>query len=228
MNESEQDVWVVAMALGAVAFPHIATYGEVNGKSNGGTLNARGATSRCPRAHGRVRRQPGAKRKPLCRWQEMAAERGSFWLLLAALPALSTASSECAMSEHTPVAGPVDGGTLVNVSGVGLEAGSSWQCSFGDAAVGAEYDEAADFVTCYAPPSSAGTATLNVSINGGGSWCAGAALNYQFYPPPNVTSISPASGNAAGGTNVTVTGSGFAATGVAACALGRCGAAMAR
>ena len=94
MNESEQDVWVVAMALGAVAFPHIATYGEVIGKSNGGTLNARGATSRCPRAHGPVRRQPGAKRKPLCRWQEMAAESGSFWLLLAALPALSTASTE--------------------------------------------------------------------------------------------------------------------------------------
>ena len=145
---------------------------------------------------------------------------GGFWLLLAALPALSTASPECAVSEHTPIAGPVDGGTLVNVSGVGLEAGSSWQCSFGEAAVGAEYDEAVDFVTCYAPPASAGAATLNVSINGGGSWCAGTVLNYQFYPPPNVTSISPASGNAAGGTNVTVTGSGFAATGVAACAFG--------
>ena len=66
----------------------------------------------------------------------------------------------------------------------------------------------------------AGSAALNVSINGGGSWCEGSTLDFQFYSPPNVTAISPASGNAMGGTNVTVTGSGFAATGVAACAFG--------
>ena len=48
---------------------------------------------------------------------------------------------DCQVLSHVPIAGPVLGGTLVNLSGTGLEAGSSWQCSFGETAVGAEYDE---------------------------------------------------------------------------------------
>ena len=68
-----------------------------------------------------------------------------------------------AVSSFSPDRGPVDGGTLVNVSGSGLEAGSSWQCSFADAAVGAELvdDEGPPFVTCYAPPTPAGSAALS-------------------------------------------------------------------
>ena len=46
------------------------------------------------------------------------------------------------------------------------------------------------------------------------------SLSYEFYAPPNVSGISPASGSLQGGTTVTVTGSGFDAMGAAHCAFG--------
>ena len=119
--------------------------------------------------------------------------------------------SDCYVTSHLPISGPADGGTFVRVRGEGLDAGSSWQCSFGETVVGAEYDGSdTDSVTCYAPPAVSGTTTLQVSIDGGSSWCNnGSALSFQYYAPPVVSAISPASGNAAGGTNVTVSGRGF-------------------
>ena len=130
--------------------------------------------------------------------------------------------SHCDVTSHLPISGPADGGTFVRVRGGGLDAGSSWQCSFGETVVGAEYDGSdTDSVTCYAPPAVSGTTTLQVSIDGGSSWCNnGSALSFQFYAPPVVSAISPASGNAAGGTNVTVTGVGFGQGGTAHCAFG--------
>ena len=136
--------------------------------------------------------------------------------------------SHCDVTSHLPISGPADGGTFVRVRGGGLDAGSSWQCSFGETVVGAEYDGSdTDSVTCYAPPTVSidGTTTqvvtLQVSIDGGSSWCNnGSALSFQFYAPPVVSAISPASGNAAGGTNVTVTGVGFSQGDTAHCAFG--------
>ena len=130
--------------------------------------------------------------------------------------------SHCDVTSHLPISGPADGGTFVRVRGGGLDAGSSWQCSFGETVVGAEYDGSdTDSVTCYAPPAVSGTTTLQVSIDGGSSWCNnGSALSFQFYAPPVVSAISPASGNAAGGTNVTVTGVGFSQGDTAHCAFG--------
>ena len=130
--------------------------------------------------------------------------------------------SDCYVTSHLPISGPADGGTFVRVRGEGLDAGSSWQCSFGETVVGAEYDGSdTDSVTCYAPPAVSGTTTLQVSIDGGSSWCNnGSALSFQYYAPPVVSAISPASGNAAGGTNVTVTGVGFSQSATAHCAFG--------
>ena len=130
--------------------------------------------------------------------------------------------SDCHVTSHLPISGPADGGTFVRVRGGGLDAGSSWQCSFGETVVGAEYDGSdTDSVTCYAPPAVSGTTTLQVSIDGGSSWCNnGSALSFQYYAPPVVSAISPASGNAAGGTNVTVTGVGFSQGATAHCAFG--------
>ena len=59
--------------------------------------------------------------------------------LLGVLP--SGATGAFIISARAPIAGPVDCGTLGDVSGVRLKVGSASLCSFCGAAVGAEYDE---------------------------------------------------------------------------------------
>ncbi len=146
-------------------------------------------------------------------------------VLALALPAVMPLP--CEVHTLNPTSGPLLGGTLVNLTGAGLGDGSAWRCAFGSTLVssplvtGAEYDDEYEHVSCFSPPGDAGEQkSLNVSIDGGSSWCAGASLQYSYYAPPNVSSISPASGSARGGTVVTVSGSGFAALGSAACAFG--------
>ena len=112
----------------------------------------------------------------------------------------------------SPTAGPMLGGTLVNLTGTRLGDGAAWRCSFGTSIVGAEYFEDAERVGCLSPSSDVAASVLtNVSIDGGSSFCSGEPQPYQYYAPPNVSAISPASGSTEGGTVVTVLGSGFSA-----------------
>ena len=124
-------------------------------------------------------------------------------------------TDDCQVLTIGPASGPADGGTLVNLTGVSLGDGSSWRCRFGDVLVGAEYLDEDERVSCYAPrqPTDNVELDVNVSIDGGSSFCGGQPLAFRYYPAPNVSSISPASGTAQGGTRVTVTGSGFAGLG---------------
>ena len=98
---------------------------------------------------------------------------------------------------------------------MGLSAGSAWRCSFDGVIVGAEYHDDVERVSCFAPAAlaDASNASLNVSIDGGSSFCAGEPLVFRYYEQPNVSAISPASGSAQGGTRVTVSGSGFSGLG---------------
>ena len=135
-------------------------------------------------------------------------------LLLFAAPALS---DDCSIESLSPVAGPTSGGTHVNVTGTDLGDGPTWECSFGSAVEAAEYSDPEDHVECNSPEAAAGAVAFGVRM--GGTPCA-QSLSYEFYAPPNVSGISPASGSLQGGTTVTVTGSGFDAMGAAHCAFG--------
>ena len=138
--------------------------------------------------------------------------------------ARAVAASICQLDSIAPAAGPLAGGTLVNLTGSGFEAGSKWHCSFGGVIVAAEYDDSAGWMSCYTPSSddtSISSATVNASIDGGNSWCESrAGISFTTYPLPNVSAASPASGSVQGGTHVTLTGSGFNATGTAHCSFG--------
>ena len=123
-----------------------------------------------------------------------------------------TLSEDCVVLTISPTAGPMLGGTLVNLTGTRLGDGAAWRCSFGTSIVGAEYFEDAERVGCLSPSSDvAASVPTNVSIDGGSSFCSGEPQPYQYYAPPNVSAISPASGSTEGGTVVTVLGSGFSA-----------------
>ena len=123
-----------------------------------------------------------------------------------------TLSEDCVVLTISPTAGPMLGGTLVNLTGTRLGDGAAWRCSFGTSIVGAEYFEDAERVGCLSPSSDVAASVLtNVSIDGGSSFCSGEPQPYQYYAPPNVSAISPASGSTEGGTVVTVLGSGFSA-----------------
>ena len=120
--------------------------------------------------------------------------------------AAGAAGEDCSVLTVSPSAGPLAGGTLVNLTGIALGAGSAWRCAFGapdgaGAMVGAEYFSDGERVGCYAPARElAGSLAVNVSIDGGSSWCGGAALPYAYYAPLNVSAVSPASGSVQGGT----------------------------
>ncbi len=131
--------------------------------------------------------------------------------------------------------GPAAGGTAVTLSGQGLAvAGGTTHVYFG---ANPALDVSCTAAQCLAtsPPGS-GTAAVTVTIANqlpGGTFTtpASAALSYTYIPPPAVTGVSPNSGPVAGGTAVTIAGTGFstatgattigfggvAATGVRAC-----------
>ena len=120
------------------------------------------------------------------------------------IAAATTPPTAPTVSGITPTSGPAAGGTTVTVTGSNLTGGS---VSFGTAA--------ATGVSCTASSctatSPAGSGTVNVTVTtAGGTSSTSAAdqFTYQAAPPPApaVTAVSPASGPAAGGTMVTVTG----------------------
>jgi hypothetical protein len=78
---------------------------------------------------------------------------------------------------------------------------------FDGVVAGAFTTESAGSVTAVSPPAPAGMADVTVTTPNGTS---SISLNDHFrFGPPTVTSVSPSSGPAAGGTSVTVTGTGF-------------------
>ncbi len=119
-----------------------------------------------------------------------------------------------------PSSGPVAGGTAVTITGSGFTAGAS--VSFGAAAAGSVNVASATSLTATAPAGSAGTVDLVVTnadgqsgrLTGGYTYVASAPPAPPPTPSPvapTVAAVSPSSGTTAGGTTVTVTGSGFAA-----------------
>ncbi|KAH8094066.1 hypothetical protein JL720_4055 [Aureococcus anophagefferens] len=111
-----------------------------------------------------------------------------------------------------PAFGPVAGGTRVEVSspGGGFDVGLPYLCRFGlDAAPAAVYDAAT--LVCYAPPvrrarGAAGAVGLKLSVGGRDPASSGRALTYVYEDDALLSALEPASGPAAGGTVVAVSG----------------------
>ncbi|HEX3733545.1 MAG TPA: IPT/TIG domain-containing protein [Solirubrobacterales bacterium] len=108
----------------------------------------------------------------------------------------------------SPDEGPTLGGGTVTVHGSAFTASTSFK--FGANSATAVNVIGASEATMKVPGRSAGTVDVTATSASGTSTTS-SADNYTYVAKPRITSISPASGSTAGGTAVTVQGSGFTA-----------------
>ena len=104
----------------------------------------------------------------------------------------------------TPSAGKLVGGTVVTLTGTGFRTGAT--VTFGAGNHGTTvHVSGTTSLTVKTPAHAAGTVTVTVSTIGGTS----GTKAYAYDPVPTITSLSRTSGPASGGTQVTITGTGF-------------------
>jgi hypothetical protein len=106
----------------------------------------------------------------------------------------------------SPPSGPTAGGTPVLISGTGFTGATAVQ--FGSTAASYFTVLSSTSIAAVTPMESAGTVHVTVTNNGVTS-AASATDQYTFVAAPTVTGIAPTSGPTAGGTTVTITGTGF-------------------
>jgi hypothetical protein len=104
-----------------------------------------------------------------------------------------------------PNTGPVAGGTSVSITGANLTGATA--VKFGSTAATSFKVNSATSITAVSPAETAGTVDVTVTTPGGTS-AISSADHFTFVP--TVTGLSPNAGSKAGGTKVTVTGTGFA------------------
>ncbi|CAM9091873.1 unnamed protein product, partial [Phaeothamnion confervicola] len=129
---------------------------------------------------------------------------------------------DVAVAAVVPSAGPLTGGTEVIVYGDGFAFSPLLRVRFGRAEVAATFVSATE-LRCRAPSALAAArsgiaavaVTVAVSVNGidfSAVITGGSNVTYRFLSAPTVTSSAPAYGPVAGGTIVTLFGSGFSPT----------------
>jgi Concanavalin A-like lectin/glucanases superfamily/Chitobiase/beta-hexosaminidase C-terminal domain/IPT/TIG domain/Fibronectin type III domain len=122
------------------------------------------------------------------------------------LPSGFTYVTGVTISGVSPSNGAPAGGTLVTLTGTSFASGAT--VTFGGVAATSVVVVSSTEITCLTPAGSAGAVTVAVTSGGqNGSLANG----FTYIVPPSVTSVSPNSGSTGGGTNVTVTGTNFAA-----------------
>ncbi|MCA9843096.1 MAG: IPT/TIG domain-containing protein [Dehalococcoidia bacterium] len=114
-----------------------------------------------------------------------------------------------------PDTGPTGGNNNVIISGTNLLGVTT--VSFGGTNALSFVINGATQITAVAPPHALGTVNVSVT-NASGTSPNVAADDYEYLGGPNITGVSPTGGPTAGGTVVTITGSGF--TGVTAVSFG--------
>ncbi len=112
------------------------------------------------------------------------------------------------VSAISPTNGPLSGGTVVTITGTGLNGAT--EVDFGSTP-GTSLMPMSDTSVMVTSPAatSAGPVDVTVKTPGGTSSTSSADKFTYNAPAPTVTSISPTSGSTAGGTSVTVTGTGL-------------------
>jgi hypothetical protein len=112
------------------------------------------------------------------------------------------------VSGVSPSSGTTGGGTIVNITGSGFTGATA--VSFGTVAATSFTVYSDSTITATAPPQAAGTVDITVTTPSGPSAVASADhYTYSAATAPSVTAVSPNTGTTAGGTLVTITGSGF-------------------
>jgi hypothetical protein len=118
------------------------------------------------------------------------------------------------VSGVSPSSGPVTGGTVVTITGSGFTGAE--HVRFGDKYAWDLNVIDDGHLTATTPASSPGSVPITVENTVGIGNSSGSAAMFQYdFPVPELTGISPQSGSTAGGTVVTITGTGLSgATGV--------------
>jgi phospholipase C len=106
----------------------------------------------------------------------------------------------------SPSAGPAQGGTTVAISGTGFVGVTAVRFDSNPASSYSVQSPTA--LSALTPPSTAGSTNVTVTTPNGTS-AVSLADRFRF-GPPTVTALAPSSGGRAGGTRVTIQGSGFA------------------
>ncbi len=118
---------------------------------------------------------------------------------------LYTYQSAPTVTSVSPNGGPVAGGTVVTVTGTNFLTGASM--SFGGTVCTGLTVVSSSSITCTTPAKAAGAYTVTATNIDGQT---GSATNaYTFRAAPTISAISPTIGATAGGTVITVTGTGF-------------------
>ena len=108
----------------------------------------------------------------------------------------------------TPSDGPLAGGETVDITGTGFTGARSVR--FGSTPATSFTVRSDSLITATAPADSAtGTVSVTVTTPGGISAAGGSAVAFTYQPLPAVFGVSPATATTAGGTQVTLTGTGF-------------------
>ena len=107
----------------------------------------------------------------------------------------------------SPASGPASGGTALTITGTNFVAGAT--LTVGGAACTSVVVVSATSITCSTPAGSAGSA--NVVVTNADSQSGTGSGLFTYVPAPTVSAVSPAAGLEAGGTPITITGTGFLA-----------------
>ncbi|HEX2059335.1 MAG TPA: IPT/TIG domain-containing protein, partial [Thermoanaerobaculia bacterium] len=113
------------------------------------------------------------------------------------------------IASFSPSSGPVAGGNEVEILGTNFAAGAV--VDFGDVRSPSVTVSSATRIVAIAPAQAAGSVAITVTNADNQSVTSTALYTYEAAPPPHIVSVTPSRGSNAGGTRLTITGSGFAA-----------------
>jgi len=118
-----------------------------------------------------------------------------------------TVSAPPTVTSVTPSSGIEAGGESVTIDGANFVATPT--VTFGGVPASNVTFVSAAQLTCTTP---AGTGTVDVVVTNPDTLSGTLAAGFTYNPPPTVTSVTPSTGDQAGGTSVTIGGSNFVAT----------------
>jgi hypothetical protein len=110
------------------------------------------------------------------------------------------------ISSISPNGGPLAGGTSITLTGSGFLSGAT--VSIGGSTCTSPVVVSSTTITCTTPAHAAGA--QSVTVTNGDTQSGSLALGFTYQVAPTVTSVSANTGTLAGGTTVTIVGSGFA------------------
>jgi hypothetical protein len=119
-----------------------------------------------------------------------------------------------AITSVSPSSGPTTGGTTITIRGTGFAPSSTVLIGQGhnaSALIATIQTRTLTKITAITPPGARGTWHVFVRTNAGLSPGTSADLYSYVQPRPTITLVSPSSGSTAGGTTITIDGTGFTA-----------------